>query len=164
MKKRNSDIKKSSKVIKFAYQLIIMSSFGIHQIGEVKIEKESCYIEIYQPYVSGLRHIEKFSHIFVLWWISMRDNPMDRSNLSASPPKLEKPIETGVFSSRSPARPNPIGLTKVKLLEVKNNRLYIDRIDAIDGTPVLDVKPYLPGDSVEISDLKLPEWFENLKD
>ena len=141
-----------------------MSSFGIHQIGEVKIEKESCYIEIYQPFISGLRHIEKFSHIFVLWWISMRDNPMDRSNLLASPPKLEKPIETGVFSSRSPARPNPIGLTKVKLMEVNNNRLYIDRIDAIDGTPVLDVKPYLPGDSVEISDLKLPEWFENLKD
>ncbi|MFW9851656.1 MAG: tRNA (N6-threonylcarbamoyladenosine(37)-N6)-methyltransferase TrmO [Candidatus Thorarchaeota archaeon] len=141
-----------------------MSSFGIHQIGEVKIEKESCYIEISQPYILGLRHIEKFSHIFVLWWISMRDNPIDRSNLLASPPKLQKSIETGVFSCRSPARPNPIGLTKVKLLEVKNNRLYIDRIDAIDGTPVLDMKPYLPGDSVEISDLKLPEWFENLKD
>ncbi len=141
-----------------------MSSFGIHQIGEVKIEKESCCIEIYQPYISGLRHIEKFSHIFILWWISMRDNPTDRSNLLASPPKLEKPVETGVFSSRSPARPNPIGLTKVKLLEVKNNRLYIDRIDAIDGTPVLDIKPYLPGDSVKMSDIKLPDWFKNLKD
>ena len=140
-----------------------MSSFGIHQIGEVKIEKESCYVEIYQPYVSGLRHIEKFSHIFILWWISMRDNPIDRSNLLASPPMLEKSVETGVFSCRSPARPNPIGLTKVKLLEVKNNRLYIDRIDAIDGTPVLDIKPYLPGDSVEISDIKLPNWFEKLK-
>ena len=140
-----------------------MSSFGIHQIGEVKIEKEFCYIEIYQPYVSGLRHIEKFSHIFILWWISMRDNPVDRSNLLASPPQLEKRVETGVFSSRSPARPNPIGLTKVKLLKVENNRLYVDRIDAIDGTPVLDIKPYLPGDSVEVSNIGLPDWFEQLK-
>ncbi|MEE9409995.1 MAG: TrmO family methyltransferase, partial [Candidatus Heimdallarchaeota archaeon] len=97
------------------------------------------------------------------WWISMRDNPQDRSQLLASPPKLEKPVETGVFSSRSPARPNPIGLTKVKLLKVENNRLYIDRIDAIDGTPVLDVKPYLPGDSVKRDKIELPEWFEFLQ-
>ncbi len=140
-----------------------MSSFGVHQIGVVRIEKEACYIEILNPFVSGLRHIEKFSHVFVLWWISMRDNPQDRSQLLASPPKLEKPVETGVFSSRSPARPNPIGLTKVKLLKVENNRLYIDRIDAIDGTPVLDVKPYLPGDSVKRDKIELPEWFEFLQ-
>lgn len=141
-----------------------MTSFGIHQIGAVRIEKDACYIEIYQPYTKGLRHIEKFSHIFVLWWISMRDNPHDRSNMLASPPRLKKPVETGVFSSRSPARPNPIGLTKVKLLKVESNKLFIDRIDAIDGTPVLDIKPYLPGDSVPINEIILPEWFEYLKD
>jgi len=140
-----------------------MSSFGIHQIGSVRIEKESCYIEIYQPYTTGLRHIENFSHVYILWWISMRDNPQDRSTMLARPPKLGKSVETGVFSCRSPARPNPIGLTKVKLLKAENNRLYIDRIDAIDGTPVLDVKPYLPGDSTPISEIKLPEWFEHLK-
>ena len=141
-----------------------MSSFGIYQIGTVKIEQEACYIEIHQPYLAGLRHIENFSHIFVLWWISMRDNPQDRSQLLAYPPQLETDIETGVFSSRSPARPNPIGLTKVKLIKVENNRLYIDRIDAIDGTPVVDIKPYLPGDAANIDDLKLPEWFVHLKD
>jgi len=140
-----------------------MPSFGVHQIGEVRIDKEACYIEIYQPYSSGLLHIENFSHIFVLWWISKRDNPKDRSQLLASPPKLESTIETGVFSCRSPARPNPIGLTKVKLLKVEKNRLYIDRIDAIDGTPVLDVKPYLPGDNIAIDEIKLPEWFDQLK-
>ena len=141
-----------------------MPSFGVHQIGEVKIEKEACYIEIYQPYSSGLLHIENFSHVFVLWWISMRDNPKDRSQLLVSPPKLDRKIETGVFSSRSPSRPNPIGLTKVKLLKVEKNRLYIDRIDAIDGTPILDVKPFLPGDSIAIADIRLPEWFEYLKE
>lgn len=140
-----------------------MSSFGIYQIGTVKIDQDSCYIEISQPFISGLRHLEKFSHIFILWWISMRDNPQDRSQLLASPPKLEKEVETGVFSSRSPARPNPIGLTKVRLLKIEGNKLFIDRIDAIDGTPVVDIKPYLPGDSVNIDEIKLPEWFMDLK-
>ncbi len=141
-----------------------MSSFGIHQIGIVRIEQEACYIELSQLYTTGLRHIDQFSHIFVLWWISMRDNPQDRSQMLATPPRLEVSIETGVFSSRSPTRPNPIGLTKVKLLKVENNRLYIDRIDALDGTPVLDIKPYLPGDSVSKESIKLPEWFEHLKE
>jgi tRNA-Thr(GGU) m(6)t(6)A37 methyltransferase TsaA len=141
-----------------------MSSFGIYQIGTVKIEQEACYIEIHQSYLAGLRHIENFSHIFVLWWISMRDNPQDRSQLLAYPPKLKTEIETGVFSCRSPARPNPIGLTKVKLIKVENDRLYIDRIDAIDGTPVVDIKPYLPGDAANIEDLSLPEWFDYLKE
>ena len=93
----------------------------------------------------------------------MRDNPQDRSNLLATPPRLAEHVETGVFSCRSPARPNPIGLTKVRLLKVNNNKLFIDRIDAIDGTPVLDIKPYLPGDSTPIDEIKLPEWFEHLK-
>lgn len=141
-----------------------MSSFGIYQIGEVKIEKDACYIDVYEPYSLGLRHIEKFSHIFILWWISKRDNPQDRTRMIATPPQLEQNIETGVFSCRSPARPNPIGLTRVKLLKVENNRLYINRIDALDGTPVLDIKPYLPGDSVPKENIILPEWFEYLKD
>jgi len=141
-----------------------MSSFGVNQIGEVKIDQDSYYIEIHEPHILGLRHIEKFSHIIVLWWISMRDNPNDRATLLVTPPRLSKPVETGVFSSRSPSRPNPIGLTKVKLLDVENNKLIIDRIDALDGTPVLDIKPYLPGDSLPLNDIRLPEWFKSLKD
>jgi tRNA-Thr(GGU) m(6)t(6)A37 methyltransferase TsaA len=141
-----------------------MSSFSIYQIGEVKIEQDSCYIELDAPFTLGLRHIEKFGHIIVLWWISMRDTPRDRATILVTPPRLSKPVETGVFSCRSPSRPNPIGLTKVKLLKVENTKLFIDRIDALDGTPVLDIKPYLPGDSVPLIDIKLPEWFESLKD
>ncbi|MHA1345662.1 MAG: tRNA (N6-threonylcarbamoyladenosine(37)-N6)-methyltransferase TrmO [Candidatus Heimdallarchaeaceae archaeon] len=141
-----------------------MSSFSIYQVGEVKIDQDSCYIKIFEAHMLGLRHIEKFSHILVLWWISMRDTPKDRATLLVTPPRLSKPVETGVFSSRSPSRPNPIGLTKVKLLKVENNKLFIDRIDALDGTPVLDLKPYLPSDNLPMSDIILPEWFESLKD
>ena len=141
-----------------------MNSFSVHQIGEVKVEEDIYYIKIYEPYCLGLRHVEKFGHIIVLWWISMRDTPNDRSTVLVTPPRLSEPVETGVFSSRSPSRPNPIGLTKVKLLEVKDNKLFIDRIDAFDETPVLDIKPYLPGDSVPMNDIKIPEWFESLRD
>jgi tRNA-Thr(GGU) m(6)t(6)A37 methyltransferase TsaA len=141
-----------------------MSSFDVFQIGEVKIDQDSYYIEIYESHILGLRHIEKFGHIIVLWWISMRNTPKDRATLLVTPPRLTNPVETGVFSSRSPSRPNPIGLTKVKLLKVENNKLFVDRIDALDGTPVLDIKPYLPGDSVSLIDIRLPEWFESLKD
>ncbi len=141
-----------------------MSSFDVYPIGEVKVDQDSYYIEIYELYMLGLQHIEKFNYIIVLWWISMRDTPNDRATLLVTPPRLNNPVETGVFSSRSPSRPNPIGFTKVKLLEVKNNKLVVDRIDALDGTPVLDIKPYLPGDSVSLSDIRLPEWFESLKD
>ena len=141
-----------------------MSSFGVYPIGVVKIEHDSCYIEISEPYTLGLRHVEKFGHIIILWWISMRDTPKDRATRLVTPPRLSTTVETGVFSSRSPSRPNPIGLTKVKLLKVENNKLFIDRIDALDGTPVLDIKPYLPGDSVPLVDIRLPDWFESLKD
>ena len=88
--------------------MVVMTSFGIYQIGIVKVEQDACYIEIDHPFISGLRHIEKFSHVYVLWWISMRDNPQDRAQLLATPPRLETAIETGVFSSCSPSRPNPI--------------------------------------------------------
>ncbi|MCK4971951.1 MAG: tRNA (N6-threonylcarbamoyladenosine(37)-N6)-methyltransferase TrmO [Candidatus Heimdallarchaeota archaeon] len=141
-----------------------MSSFDVYQIGEVKIDQDSCYIKIYESHALGLRHIEKFGHIIVLWWISMRDTPKDRATILVTPPRLSEPVETGVFSSRSPSRPNPIGFTKVKLLNVENNKLFINRIDALDGTPVLDIKPYLPGDSVPLNDIRLPIWFESLKD
>ena len=122
--------------------MITMASFGVHQIGVIRIEQDACYVEIFQPFVAGLRHIEKFSHIFVIWWISLRDNPQDRTQLLVTPPKLEKPVETGVFSCRSPSRPNPIGLTIVELIKKENDTLLVRGLDAFNLTPVLDIKPF----------------------
>ena len=90
-----------------------MSSFDVYQIGEVKIDQDSCYIKIYESHALGLRHIEKFGHIIVLWWISMRDTPKDRATILVTPPRLSEPVETGVFSSRSHSRLNPIFFTNV---------------------------------------------------
>lgn len=135
----------------------------VYEIGKVCIEKYACFIEINEEFVEGLKDLDQFSHLFVLWWISRRDTSDDRTKLVTTPPRLKEQIKTGVFSCRSPSRPNPIGLTKVKLEKIEDSRIYIDRIDAIDGTPILDIKPYLPGDSINKEDLKVPGWFNHLK-
>jgi tRNA-Thr(GGU) m(6)t(6)A37 methyltransferase TsaA len=86
----------------------------------------------------GLQDIEGFSHLFVLW-------VFDRAGgceLVAHVP-LEPEVPHGVFASRSPRRPNPIGLTVVELLEREGPRLRVRGVDMLDGTPILDIKPYL---------------------
>lgn len=94
-------------------------------------------IEILPEFADGLLDIEGFSHLFVIW-------AFDRSegySLVAAPPSDNRPH--GVFATRSPRRPNPIGLTVVKLLGREGAILRVRGVDMLDGTPVLDIKPYL---------------------
>lgn len=88
---------------------------------------------------AGLTDIEGFSHLFVIW-------EFDRSadyDLIARPPSDNKPH--GVFATRSPRRPNPIALTVVELLSRDGVNLHVRGVDMLDGTPILDIKPYLSG-------------------
>jgi tRNA-Thr(GGU) m(6)t(6)A37 methyltransferase TsaA len=85
----------------------------------------------------GLTDIEGFSHLMVIW-------AFDRSHgfdLLGTPPSDNRPH--GVFATRSPRRPNPIGLTVVELLRRENELLHVRGVDMLDGTPILDIKPYL---------------------
>jgi tRNA (adenine37-N6)-methyltransferase len=85
----------------------------------------------------GLLDVEGFSHLFVIW-------AFDRTtgfDLTACPPSDNRPH--GVFATRSPRRPNPIGLTVVQLLGRNHDRLQVRGVDMLDGTPILDIKPYL---------------------
>jgi tRNA (adenine37-N6)-methyltransferase len=94
-------------------------------------------IEIAPEFEAGLTDIEGFSHLFVIW-------VFDRSegfDLLGTPPIDDRPH--GVFATRSPRRPNPIGLTVVELLRREGRRLHVHGVDMLDGTPVLDLKPYL---------------------
>jgi len=94
-------------------------------------------LEIRQEFEEGLRDIEGFSHLYVVW-------VFDRSrgaDLVAHPPSDDRPH--GVFATRSPQRPNPIGLTVVQLLGRDGPRLRVRGLDMLDGTPILDIKPYL---------------------
>lgn len=95
-------------------------------------------IEIDPRYAEGLRDIGLCSHLIVLYWLDRAA----RDLIVQAPSHLTAP--RGVFALRSPVRPNPIGLSVVELVRVDGPRLVIRRIDCRDGTPVLDIKPYIP--------------------
>ncbi len=139
------------------------SQFKVHSIGYVKKTEEITCICIDGTYTDALLNIESFSHLIVLWWITGRDNPSDRTVLRVTPKRHPHAPISGVFACRSPARPNPIGLSIVKLesFDPQTNCLIIDRIDAFDETPVIDLKPYFPS-SDSIQSVMLPKWFSDL--
>ena len=94
-------------------------------------------LEILPEYEPGLLDIEGFSHLFVIW-------EFDRAGgfeLTGTPPSDDRPH--GVFATRSPYRPNPVGLTVVELLRRDGSDLHVRGVDMLDGTTILDIKPYL---------------------
>jgi tRNA (adenine37-N6)-methyltransferase len=100
--------------------------------------REVSEIVVHEHYQPGLRDVAEHPHLVVLCWFDQAD----RTSLTATPPHTG--IEQGVFATRSPNRPNPIGLCVVDLVEYKDGVLVVRGLDAIEGTPVLDIKPYLP--------------------
>lgn len=103
-------------------------------------------LEILPEFEAGLKDIEGFSHLYVMWVFDRRQG----YELVGTPPCDTAPH--GVFATRSPYRPNPIALTVVRLLGREGNRLRVQGVDMLDGTPILDIKPYLT--SVPESELK----------
>jgi tRNA-Thr(GGU) m(6)t(6)A37 methyltransferase TsaA len=97
-------------------------------------------LEILPQFEPGLTDIEGFSHLIVLW-VFDRLNEEERLELIGTPPSDNRPH--GVFATRSPRRPNPIGFTVVELLRREGHSLHVLGVDMLDGTPVLDLKPYL---------------------
>ncbi|NCB39731.1 MAG: tRNA (N6-threonylcarbamoyladenosine(37)-N6)-methyltransferase TrmO [Erysipelotrichia bacterium] len=115
--------------------------------------KETACIRIFDEFAAGLKDIEGFSYIYVFF-------KFDRASEAKL---LVKPyldtIERGVFATRSPLRPNPLGMTIVKLERVESNCLYVSGVDILNGSPVIDIKPYIPD-----FDQHNPEkigWYEN---
>jgi len=107
----------------------------------------------------ALEGIEEFSHLFVLFWLhEMSDE--DRRIMKVRPRGRSDMPLLGIFATRTPHRPNPIGLTRVKLLKVEGNVVTVQGLDAFDGTPVLDIKPFDSWDTTE--DFKVPEWWMKL--
>lgn len=94
-------------------------------------------LELDPELAPGLMDIEGFSHLFVLWFF----HRVDGHDLVAHPPSDDRPH--GVFATRSPRRPNPIGLTVVELLAREGSHLRVRGVDMLDGSPILDIKPYL---------------------
>ena len=94
-------------------------------------------LEVLPELEAGLTDIEGFSHLFVIWAFHRAEG----YELVGRPPTDDRPH--GVFATRSPRRPNPLGLTVVELLRREGPRLHVRGVDMLDGTPILDLKPYL---------------------
>ena len=101
-----------------------------------RFSEEICEIEIFREYEKGLKDIETCSHLIVLYWLDRSD----RSVLQGCTPH-DSEIH-GVFATRSPNRPNPIGFSVVELVEKEKNVLKVRGLDALDNSPLLDIKPY----------------------
>ena len=111
-------------------------------------------IEIDPALNEALDTLDEFSHIIVIYWLHKSRRP---APMKVYPGRHAHPHPVGVFASRSPDRPNPIGKSTVRLVRREGNILTVEGLDAIDGTPVLDIKPYIPGlDSVE--NAVAPPW------
>ncbi|HSM23671.1 MAG TPA: TrmO family methyltransferase [Anaerolineaceae bacterium] len=137
------------------------AKFQIESIGEVKIENNTYSIMLDQKYIPGLKNLEGFSHLQIVWWAHLTDNLHDRGRLVL--PKLFKhgPDTIGVFATRSPIRPNPILFSTIKIQEINIDKgeIFTPFIDAEDRTPVLDIKPYFSMERVR--DCTEPTWCQH---
>lgn len=100
--------------------------------------EEISEIVIFDKYREGMQDLNKYKHLIVLYWLDRAG----RDTLKAVPPG--KTEERGVFSTRSPSRPNPIALCLVEVIKIDENKLRVKWLDALDGSPVLDIKPFIP--------------------
>ena len=135
-------------------------SNGIEYPSDVKWENITSKVVIAPQLVEALDGLDGFSHILIIFYLHKMDEDR-RSLLKVHPENREELPLVGVFATRSPSRPNPIGVTVVKLLERQENVLKVLGLDAYDGTPVLDIKPYLRrGDLIE--EATMPDWLLHL--
>ena len=101
-----------------------------------RFSDEVCELIIYPEFADGLKGIEDCRHIIVLYWM----DKADRKKLRVTPPG--EVDEKGVFATRSPSRPNPIGFCVAEIIEVKDNSIKVRWMDALNGSPIIDIKKY----------------------
>lgn len=136
-----------------------MEKYAINPIGVIKCDDEGARIILDEGYSPALIGLDGFSHIQVLWWFSETNTDADRSTLVTEAPYRTAPDTLGVFATRSPQRPNPIALdcAMVTYLDIERGVVGLTWLDAFDGSPVLDIKPYTPSlDRVERP--HVPSW------
>jgi tRNA-Thr(GGU) m(6)t(6)A37 methyltransferase TsaA len=131
--------------------------YKVYPIGKVEKKDASTRIRIFDKYADGLVGLDQWSHVNVFYWFDKNDVPQKRRILQVHPRGDRKNPLTGVFACRAPVRPNLVALTVCKILSVEKNVLTVDRIDAFDATPVIDLKPFIPPDAPSRY-IKVPGW------
>lgn len=136
-----------------------MYKLQLKTIGTIVNNTDQFVLRLDSKYVPALQGLEGFGYLSVIWWFSDFDNDEARNYMEAESPYKNGPEIMGVFATRSPIRPNPLALTIVEILDIDYEKglIYIPYIDANNGTPLLDIKPYTPSiDRVE--DPVVPGW------
>ena len=140
-----------------AERTVSKSFYRLFPIGKVEKKVGEVRIRIFDEYVDGLLGLENWSHVHVFYWFDQNDTPERRSVLRVHPRGDKKNPLTGVFACRAPVRPNLIALTLSKIVSVQGNVVTLEDLDAFDGTPVLDLKPFTPVDT-PAQDVRVPAW------
>ncbi|AEH06419.1 tRNA (N6-threonylcarbamoyladenosine(37)-N6)-methyltransferase TrmO [Methanothermococcus okinawensis] len=114
--------------------------FKIHPIGYIKQLDDKTVLNIFEEYKEGLDGLKEGLKIVLILWFDKSDTPQKRKTLKVHPlGNPHNPIR-GVFSTRSPIRPNPIALYEAKISKIDENNIFIEKIDAYEGTPIIDIK------------------------
>lgn len=136
----------------------------VKAIGKVMANNGHFLIQLDKEYIKALKNIEGFGYLQVVWWGNKFDKPEYRATMQVDKPYKSSPDKLGIFGTRSPVRPNPILITTIRVMQVDYEKgiIYTPYIDADNGTPVLDIKPY---HKIErIKDCDVPEWCSHWPD
>lgn len=136
--------------------------FLVHPIGTIHRQGEGGAIELERQYQDGLLGLADFSHIVVCYWFDQNDTPESRRVLQVHPRGDASNPLTGVFATHSPRRPNLIAISICKILSIQGTTIRVDRLDARDGSPVIDIKCYIPS-SRPAAEVRLPAWVSTSK-
>jgi len=134
----------------------------LHPVGVVKKQGQRAWLEVLPEYGPALKGLQNFSHLWVFYWFHGNDNPEERRTLQVHPRRDPANPLTGVFACRAPERPNLIGFTACRIIKVEGNVVEVADLDARDGSPILDLKPYIPGGDA-IPEAVTPEWLKRSK-
>lgn len=135
-----------------------MGKGEVRFIGVVtKVDGDRSTIRLYEEYCPGLLGVEGYSHLIILYWFHERDDAEHRGTLQVYPRRHRVNMLRGVYACRSPSRPNPVGHTVVELVGVDGCELTVRGLDAMEGSPLVDIKPYSPR-SDSFPEARTPDW------
>jgi tRNA (adenine37-N6)-methyltransferase len=131
----------------------------VQPIGVVKRQGDRALIDLRPELAPALEGLTGFSHVWVFYWFHENDRPEERATLQVHPRRNPNNPLTGVFATRAPVRPNLIGFSCCRIVGVNKNILEVEGLDAREGSPVLDLKPYIPASDAR-PEAKVPGWLK----
>ena len=152
-------LKALTQIIQKTEEKDSMSNIKLYPIGRIEVEEGNFQLVLSSKYKDSLKGLEGFSHIQGIWWFDGCDNEIDNNQLITQKPYTEGPERLGTFATRSPARPNPIAITtwEIASIDYAKGIVKVYYIDALNGTPLLDIKPYTPSLD-KVGNPTVPDW------